>query len=207
MNITPIGTIHTPHTTRENMPIQPAGARGIKGAIDVFDDYAAGLKDLDGFSHIVVLYQFHQSEGYSLEVTPFMDTEKRGVFATRAPRRPNQIGLSVIRLMSVEGNTLHVENVDMLDGTPLLDIKPYVPEFDGQQEVRVGWLEKARGVVKGRRSDGRFGGGSDTRAQGSPLPGKRRSKDCGGSRAWWPDISDDFMRERVQSPPQEREDL
>lgn len=152
----PIGVIHSPFKELEGMPIQPAGASGIKGTIEVFPDYKMGLKDLDGFSHIILLYHFHRSTGFKLRVIPFMDTKKRGVFATRAPRRPNPIGLSVVRLVSIEGTILQVEDVDILDGTPLLDIKPYVPEFDEPMSVRTGWLEEVRKTVSKRKSDKRF---------------------------------------------------
>ena len=152
----PIGRIHTPFSEKKGMPIQPSGAEGVAGSITVFPEYQAGLADLNGFSHIILLYVFNRSEGFSLNVVPFMDTEERGVFATRAPRRPNPIGLSVVRLHRIEDGVLHIENVDILDGTPLLDIKPYVPDFDPGSDVRVGWLEKAGGAVKRHRSDDRF---------------------------------------------------
>ena len=116
----------------------------------------AYLKDLEGFSHIIVLYRFHLVSRVSLRVTPFLDTEPHGVFATRAPTRPNPIGLSVLALTGIRANLLEVKNVDMLDGTPLLDIKPYVPEFDTPAEVRSGWLGKAKGQSKTHRSDQRF---------------------------------------------------
>ena len=122
----------------------------------MFDEFRAGLGDLDGFSHIVLLYHFHRSSGFDLEVVPFMDTRSRGLFATRAPRRPNPIGLSVVRLVRIEDGVLHVENVDILDGTPLLDIKPYVPEFDAPTPVSTGWLEQAGKTVSRRRADNRF---------------------------------------------------
>jgi len=156
MEMQPIGLIHTPFTDLVGMPIQPAGAAGVRGTVVVFDEYQAGLKDLDGFSHIVLLYVFHGSQGFKLQVVPFMDNEPRGVFATRAPRRPNPIGMSVVQLDGIENGTLHIRNVDMLDGTPLLDIKPYVPQFDVQTNVRTGWLEKSKGSVSDRRSDHRF---------------------------------------------------
>jgi len=152
----PIGVIHTPFKELENMPIQPSGAAGIRGTVDLYSEFADGLKDLDGFSHLILLYRFHESRGYKLTVTPFLDSEPRGVFATRAPKRPNPIGLSVVRLVQIRECSLDVENVDILDGTPLLDIKPYVPEFDHQENCRIGWLEKARGVAKGKQSDDRF---------------------------------------------------
>ena len=156
MEFTPIGTIRSPFTNSEGMPIQPAGAKGVKGSVEVFSAYEDGLQDLGGFSHIILLYLFHRSRGFELKVVPFMDTMLRGVFATRAPRRPNPIGLSVVRLERIEGRVLHVEGVDVLDGTPLLDIKPYIPDFDVQVEVQTGWLEKAGKKAQGKRSDGRF---------------------------------------------------
>ena len=152
----PIGIIHTPFKKPEGMPIQPAGAAGVRGSIEVFEEYHAGLKDLDGFSHIILLYFFHLSQGFNLKVIPFLDTKSRGLFATRAPKRPNAIGFSVVKLDEVETGVLYVQNVDMLDGTPLLDIKPYVPEFDSHAEVRTGWLEQARKKANSRQADERF---------------------------------------------------
>ena len=152
----PIGIIHSPFVELEGMPIQPAGAAGVKGTVVVFEDFRAGLKDLAGFSHVVLLYHFHRSRGHKLHVVPFMDSEPRGLFATRAPKRPNPIGLSVVQLDKIEDGVLHIQNVDILDGTPLLDIKPYVPEFDAQMEVRTGWLDEARRTVSSRKSDDRF---------------------------------------------------
>lgn len=158
MNIVlkPIGVIHSPFKDLDGMPIQPAGASGVKGSVEVFEEYRTGLKDLDGFSHIVLLYLFHRSQGFSLHVVPYLDTQMRGVFATRAPRRPNAIGLSVVQLDMIKDGMLQIQNVDILDGTPLLDIKPYVPEFDTQVKVRTGWLENVKGTVKHRKSDDRF---------------------------------------------------
>jgi tRNA-Thr(GGU) m(6)t(6)A37 methyltransferase TsaA len=152
----PIGVIHTPFRKIEGMPIQPSGAAGIRGTVDMYPEYAEGLKDLDGFSHIILIYHFHESSGFKLIVTPFLDSEPRGLFATRAPKRPNPIGISAVRLLHIKGSTLHVQHVDILDGTPLLDIKPYVPEFDRQPRFRLGWLGKAKGKVKKRKSDSRF---------------------------------------------------
>ncbi|NTV32650.1 MAG: tRNA (N6-threonylcarbamoyladenosine(37)-N6)-methyltransferase TrmO [Deltaproteobacteria bacterium] len=152
----PVGVIHTPFKELENMPIQPSGAAGVRGTVELFPEFADGLKDLDGFSHLILLYHFHESRGYKLIVTPFLDSEPRGVFATRAPKRPNPIGLSIVRLVQVRGYTLDIENVDILDGTPLLDIKPYVPEFDHQENCRIGWLEQVRGMAKAKKSDDRF---------------------------------------------------
>ncbi|MBU0663934.1 MAG: tRNA (N6-threonylcarbamoyladenosine(37)-N6)-methyltransferase TrmO [Proteobacteria bacterium] len=152
----PIGIIHSPFTEIGSMPIQPAGATGVEGTVEVFPQYTDGLKDLEGFSHIIMLYHFHRSKDFKLHVVPFMDSIPRGIFATRAPKRPNPIGLSVIKLQKIQDNILYIENVDILDGTPLLDIKPYVPEFDDQTEVRAGWLEEARKEVSNRKSDKRF---------------------------------------------------
>jgi tRNA-Thr(GGU) m(6)t(6)A37 methyltransferase TsaA len=152
----PIGIIHSPFANIEGMPIQPTGASGIRGTVEVFPEFAEGLKDLEGFSHIILLYHFHRVQEAKLVVTPFMDSQPRGVFATRAPNRPNPIGLSIVKLLSIEQNILHIENVDILDGTPLLDIKPYVPEFDQPRSDRVGWLGQAKGRVQSKRSDGRF---------------------------------------------------
>jgi tRNA-Thr(GGU) m(6)t(6)A37 methyltransferase TsaA len=152
----PIGIIHSPFTEPSGMPIQSAGAAGVEGTVEVFPKYNAGLKDLEGFSHVIMLYHFHQSKGFNLHVVPFLDSIPRGLFATRAPKRPNPIGLSVIKLQKIQDNILYVENVDILDGTPLLDIKPYVPECDKQTGVRVGWLEEARKEVSRRKSDQRF---------------------------------------------------
>ncbi len=152
----PIGIIHTPFKTPEGMPIQPSGAGGIKGTVEIFCEYEDGLKDLKGFSHILLLYHFHQSKGFNLYVVPFMDSQVRGVFSTRAPKRPNPIGLSLVKLMRIEGCLLHIENVDILDGTPLLDIKPYVPEFDKTASVKTGWLKNPSKAVSERKSDKRF---------------------------------------------------
>ena len=152
----PIGIIHSPFTDPAGMPIQPSGASDVKGTVEVFVEYKCGLQDLDGFSHIILLYQFHRSRGFALCVVPFLDTVLRGIFATRSPRRPNHIGLSVVRLERLDGRVLHIAGVDILDGTPLLDIKPYVPEFDSPSDVRTGWFGSSGNRVRETRSDGRF---------------------------------------------------
>jgi tRNA-Thr(GGU) m(6)t(6)A37 methyltransferase TsaA len=141
VTLTPIGVIHTPFSRPEGTPIQPSMSGGARGTVEVWPEYAEGLNDLDGFSHMVVLYWFHLSEGWGLKVTPFLDDRAHGVFATRAPKRPNPIGLSVLELLQVRGSILDVANVDMVDGTPLLDIKPYVPQFDCDNDVQIGWLD------------------------------------------------------------------
>jgi tRNA-Thr(GGU) m(6)t(6)A37 methyltransferase TsaA len=150
----PVGIVHSPFTELEGMPIQPSRSGGASGTVEVYPEYEEGLADLDGFSHIVLLVHFHRVGQYRLKVVPFLDTEPRGLFATRSPRRPNPIGLSVVRLTAVEANRLSVQDLDILDGTPVLDIKPYVPEFDRQVEVRLGWLEEAR--RREATSDDRF---------------------------------------------------
>ena len=151
-----IGVIHSPFHDIENVPIQPAGAVGVRGILEIDSRYEPGLKDLEGFSHILVLYHFHLARQYRLVVTPFLDCRPHGVFATRAPARPNAIGLSVLRLLSVRGTVLEVENVDIVDGTPLLDIKPYAPQFDHFEVERIGWLAGSAADVSSQRSDGRF---------------------------------------------------
>jgi len=156
MELKEIGIIHSPYKDLQGMPIQPSGAAGVKGTAEVHPEYQAGLKDLDGFSHLILLYEFHLSQGYKLEVVPFLDNTPRGLFATRAPRRPNPIGLSIVKLDRIENGVLVLQNVDILDGTPLLDIKPYVPDFDHQDNVRTGWLETSNHRVSTRQSDDRF---------------------------------------------------
>ena len=151
-----IGIICSPFKNINGMPIQPGGALGVKGSVKVYPEFEQGLKDLDGFSHIILLYNFHLVQESKLVVTPFMDSKPRGVFSTRAPKRPNPIGLSIVKLINIERNILYIENVDIIDGTPLLDIKPYVPEFDQHPVDSIGWLGKARGKVKAKKSDNRF---------------------------------------------------
>jgi tRNA-Thr(GGU) m(6)t(6)A37 methyltransferase TsaA len=138
------------------MPIQAAFADGAAGMVEVEPQYGEGLKDLEGFSHLILVYHFHQSEGYQLQVRPFLEEVVHGVFATRAPRRPNAVGISTVRLERIEGNRLYVSDLDVVDGTPLLDIKPYVPQFDDRCKVRIGWLEKRVGEGHSMRADDRF---------------------------------------------------
>jgi tRNA-Thr(GGU) m(6)t(6)A37 methyltransferase TsaA len=157
----PIGVIHTPFKEPRGTPIQPDRSGGAEGRIEILAEYVRGLADLEGFSHITLIYYFHLSKGFELLVTPFLDTKLRGLFSTRAPRRPNPIGISVVRLKSVEKNILHVRNVDMVDGTPLLDIKPYVRDFDSLEDYRIGWL-KDNIKHKGRdAADDRFNRAGD----------------------------------------------
>ncbi len=151
-----IGVIHSPFKTLESMPIQPMGAKDIEGIVDVFPEYEEGLQDLEGFSHIILLYHFHQVRRVNLKVIPFLDQQERGVFATRAPVRPNPIGLSIVELVSREKNVLFVKNVDILDGTPLIDIKPYVEKFDHPTSSRAGWLERNLDKFSTIKTDKRF---------------------------------------------------
>ena len=153
----PIGIIHTPFSSQEGVPIQPCYAKGVEGTVEVFSEFAAGLKDLAGFSHIILLYHFHLSQGFSLRVKPFLDTEIRGLFATRAPNRPNPIGFSTVRLFRVEEAILHVAELDIVDGTPLLDIKPWVPQLEPRErEVKIGWLTDKVKEAPRKMADRRF---------------------------------------------------
>ncbi|MBT3189236.1 MAG: tRNA (N6-threonylcarbamoyladenosine(37)-N6)-methyltransferase TrmO [Anaerolineae bacterium] len=152
----PIGIIHSPFTELSGMPIQPTSESSAKGHLEIYPEFLDGLKDLDGFSHIYLLYHLHKAAPAKLQLKPFLDDEKRGVFSTRAPRRPNAIGLSLVKIERVEGNFVFVENIDVLNETPLLDIKPYIPEFEGAEDIRTGWIEKAKGKVHKKKSDGRF---------------------------------------------------
>lgn len=157
ISLRPIGTIVSPFKDPAGMPIQPAAARGVRGEILLFPKYVEGIQDLDGFSHIFLIYFLHKVRSSKLVVTPFLDNRPRGVFATRAPVRPNPIGLSVVKLVEIKGNTLTIENIDMLDGTPLLDIKPYVPAFDDHPATSIGWVANAKGKIEEMKSDSRFG--------------------------------------------------
>lgn len=151
-----IGTIHTPWKTQEGTPIQPVKGRGEQGTVEVYPEYTPALKDLEGFERIWLLYWFHRAGAAKLAVTPYLDSVPRGLFATRAPARPNAIGLSSVALDAVEGNILHIRDVDMLDGTPLLDIKPHVPEFDHYDIQRCGWLDSIHLKEQSGRADDRF---------------------------------------------------
>jgi tRNA (adenine37-N6)-methyltransferase len=141
IELKPIGTIHSPFKQAEGTPIQPAFAKAAEGVVEIFDEYIEGLKDLDGFERIWLIYWFDRSKAFELLVTPYMDKQKRGLFATRAPSRPNSIGISSVKLQQIKGNKLYVSELDILDGTPLLDIKPYAPKFDHFDAAHIGWLE------------------------------------------------------------------
>lgn len=155
-SIKPIGIIHSPYHSLENMPIQPGGALDREGYVLVDDEYMDGLRDLEGFSHIYLLYHFHEARRTELMVVPFMDTQKRGVFSTRSPLRPNHIGLSIVKLEKVEKNKIIITGIDILDGTPLLDIKPYIANFDSVADSTPGWMTASDIQVREKRSDNRF---------------------------------------------------
>jgi len=152
----PIGIIRSPFRKLEGMPIQTIGARGVKGSIELDPDLEPGLKDLEEFSHIILIYYFHLSRGYSLHVLPFLDNSLRGVFATRVPKRPNGLGLSVVKLARVHANVIEIEDVDVIDGTPLIDIKPFVPQFDNRDTERAGWFSKRAHMAVEVKADKRF---------------------------------------------------
>ncbi len=151
-----IGVVHSPFKEPKNVPIQAAASKGTEGTIEIYPQYAEGLTDLDGFSHIILLYHLHLVKDSYLMVKPFLDDKLRGVFATRAPARPNRIGFSVVKLERIEGNILHISNLDVIEGTPVLDIKPYIPAFDCVQAERIGWFSGKIDKLDTARDDGRF---------------------------------------------------
>jgi tRNA-Thr(GGU) m(6)t(6)A37 methyltransferase TsaA len=165
---TPIGRIHSPFKEPPGTPIQAAVSLDSEGTVELFPEYAEGLRDIEGFSHIYLIYHFHLARGFSLLVTPYLDDQLHGVFVTRAPARPNPIGLSIVRLVRREGAILYIRDLDIIDGTPLLDIKPYVPEFDGRAVDKVGWLEKHVQKLHAVTDNGRF----VTRKSGTAEKGK-----------------------------------
>jgi tRNA (adenine37-N6)-methyltransferase len=153
---TPIGVVHSPFTTLEGMPLQTVAAQGIPGSVELEPAYRDGLKDLQAISHLILLTHLHRMTGYALEVTPYLDDQPHGIFATRWPRRPNALGLSVVRLIAIEDGRLLIEDVDLLDGTPLLDLKPYVPTFDARETTRIGWFAGRVERIHTARADDRF---------------------------------------------------
>ena len=155
LSIIPIGIVHSPFEGPEGMPIQAALSEAV-GTLEIYAEYVDGLRDIAGFDFLILLYCFHMATKESLRVTPFLDDEPRGVFATRAPTRPNRIGLSVVRLLKVTGNVLDIGNVDMVSGTPIIDIKPYVPAFDSRAECRIGWFARKLDSAAKVRADDRM---------------------------------------------------
>jgi len=152
-----IGVIRTPFESPDGMPIQPVGDAAVEGVVELKEAYVDGVKDLDGFTHCILLYHFHASgDGAPLEVEPFLDDEPRGVFATRAPQRPNPIGLSVVEIKSVTDGNVIINDIDVVDRTPLLDIKPFVPDFDVPNNVDTGWLNASNSTIQSKRADERF---------------------------------------------------
>ncbi|MFP4189676.1 MAG: tRNA (N6-threonylcarbamoyladenosine(37)-N6)-methyltransferase TrmO [Candidatus Woesearchaeota archaeon] len=151
-----IGKIHSEFKDKEGVPIQGALTKDSKGMVEVFPEYKDGLKDIEGFSHIYLIYEFHRSEGYSLLTKPFLEDVYHGVFATRAPKRPNPIGISIVSIDEVVENEIHVKEMDILDGTPLIDIKPYVAPFDKRDEASDGWVGEAIKRKERHYSDDRF---------------------------------------------------
>lgn len=137
----PIGFIYSPHKELSKTPIQPVFCNDIEGRIVLETEYADGLKGLEGFSHIYLFYCFHKSKKVCLQLKPYLSDQEQGIFATRAPHRPNKLGMSLVRLVSIEGNVLHVKDIDIIDGTPLLDIKPYIQRFDSREDVTSGWQD------------------------------------------------------------------
>ncbi|HOY09352.1 MAG TPA: tRNA (N6-threonylcarbamoyladenosine(37)-N6)-methyltransferase TrmO [Candidatus Omnitrophota bacterium] len=140
--VKPIGIIHTPYQEPKGMPIQGKFKRGVTGTARIFPEYKAGLKDIEGFSHLILIYHFNRSKEERVAGKPFLEDTEHGIFAMRSPHRPNHIGFSIVKLQSVKGNVITFSEVDILDGTPLLDIKPYVKHFDSRDKVKNGWVEK-----------------------------------------------------------------
>ena len=152
-----IGVVHSPYKEPKNVPIQAVASSGTAGTLEIYPEYVEGLQDLDGFSHLILLYHFHLIKtDYSLLVKPFLDDQLHGVFATRSPARPNKIGISVVTLTKIEKNTLHIQDVDIVDGTPLIDIKPFVPEFDCRKTAKIGWFSGKISKLEITKDDGRF---------------------------------------------------
>jgi tRNA-Thr(GGU) m(6)t(6)A37 methyltransferase TsaA len=147
----PIGIIHTPFKLPKDTPIQGCFAQDSRGQVKLFQEFTDGLKDISGFSHLILLYHFHEAKSFDLLTKPLLDKNKRGVFSTLFFKRPNSIGLSIVKLYGVKNNLLEVGWVDMLDGTPLLDIKPYISLFDARENVVDGWFDSASEMNKYRK--------------------------------------------------------
>jgi tRNA (adenine37-N6)-methyltransferase len=156
INFKPIGLIHSLFKSPKGVPIQTTAAKGVKGRIEIYPEFAEGLTDLDGFSHIMLISYFHMVKNASLVVTPFLDSHQHGVFATRASGRPNPIGFSIVELEKIDGNFLYVLDVDLVNGTPILDIKPCIPQFDFKEVTKIGWLQNVIHKLPEVKDDGRF---------------------------------------------------
>jgi tRNA (adenine37-N6)-methyltransferase len=164
--VNPIGTITSEHRVLEETPVQPEFARGCTGEAEVFPEYEGGLKDIEAFSHLILIYSLHKADEPCLVVKPFLDDTPHGIFATRYPSRPNRIGISVVRLVRREGAVLILEDVDILDGTPLIDIKPYVPRFDAPRDANGGWTDKVSAQDAERRGRRGYAGKGNPRNKG-----------------------------------------
>jgi tRNA-Thr(GGU) m(6)t(6)A37 methyltransferase TsaA len=151
-----IGYVSSPYKEAAGTPIQPVKGTKERASIIIKDEFNEGLKDLDGFSHLIIISFYHKSSNYKMHITPFLDTVPRGVFATRAPSRPNPVGISIVKLINVSKNILTIEEFDLIDGTPILDIKPFIPEIDHRENVRTGWYKDRKGNFSDTRDDGRF---------------------------------------------------
>ncbi len=151
----PIGLVHSKFKDNNKVPIQSIFSKD-EGVIEIYPEFLEGLKDLDGFSHIYLIYHFHLSKGFSLKVTPFLNNAEKGVFSTRAPKRPNNIGLSILKIKKIEDNRIYVLDIDVIDKTPVLDIKPYVSLFDNRSDAKDGWFSDKNTTQKSYLSDNRF---------------------------------------------------
>ena len=155
-SLRPIGRVHSPWTQGTGTPVQPPSALGITGTVDIFPEFIPGLADLAGFERIWLLFWCHRAKAAAMRVLPYRDTQMRGLFATRAPARPNPIGMSAVRLLGIDGGIITVGELDLLDGTPLIDVKPYVADYDAYPQARRGWLEDATVTDGPMRADHRF---------------------------------------------------
>jgi tRNA-Thr(GGU) m(6)t(6)A37 methyltransferase TsaA len=156
IELKPIGILRTPFESPDKMPIQPCSKGAASGTALVFPEYTDGLYHLDGFTHIILIYYLHRVKRQELIVTPFLDNTSHGVFATRAPVRPNPVGISIVRLEKIEDNILYLQGLDMINGTPLIDVKPYIPDFDSHPDAKAGWYDKIQKKPEGKYSDNRF---------------------------------------------------
>lgn len=158
MNITykPIGIIRSPFKEAKGTPIQPVASPDSEATIEIFEAYVEGLQDIEGFSHLILIFHMHLIRESKLKVIPFLDTQEHGIFATRSPARPNPVGFSVVKLQKVSGNILFIKGIDIIDCTPLLDIKPFVPAFDVRNAEKTGWFEKRDHKISTAKDDGRF---------------------------------------------------
>jgi len=154
--IKPIGIVHSPFTSVDGMPIQSAAAMEEKARVEVFEEFAAGLRDIESFEYLVLITRFHVGNSENLNVIPFMDVKTHGVFSTRSPARPNRLGMTIVKLEKVSGRFLEILGNDMLDQTPVIDIKPYVPALDSKETEKIGWYKDRLFTLPTARSDSRM---------------------------------------------------